>query len=77
MTLSGKRYVCSAGETFDSIALTYYGDEKFAAELLCANPALCTVPVFTGGELVQLPVIDIPEDDGGNSYAPASAPWKE
>ncbi len=77
MTLSGKRYVCSAGETFDSIALAYYGDEKYAAELLCANPALCTVPVFSGEEMVELPVIDIPEGEESNSYAPANAPWKE
>ena len=40
------------------------------------SPALCTVPVFTGEEMVNLPVIDIPEDEG-TSYAPANAPWKE
>ena len=30
MTLSGRVYVCSAGETFDSVALAIYGDEVFA-----------------------------------------------
>ena len=34
MTLSGQGYRCSAGETFDSVALNVYGDEKYACELL-------------------------------------------
>ena len=77
MTLSGKQYICSAGETFDSVALTYYGDEKYAAELLCANPALSRTAVFLGGEALELPVIEKQDDEGESSYAPASAPWKE
>ena len=77
MTLSGRGYKCSAGETFDSVALEVYGDEKYACELLNANPALCTKPLFTGGEVLALPVVEIPPDDSDNEYAPASAPWKE
>lgn len=77
MTLSGQRYRCSAGETFDSVALAVYGDEKYACELLNANPPLCTVPVFLGGEVLELPVVVVPEDEQENVYAPASAPWKE
>lgn len=77
MTMSGQGYICSAGETFDSVALHIYGDEKYACELLNANPLLCTKPVFTGGEMLMLPVVEIPEDEGENEYAPASAPWKE
>ena len=76
MTLSGEQYYCVAGETFDSIALTVYGDEKYACEILTANPAACMIPVFTGGELLDLPVVEIPkktEDD----FMPAKAPWKE
>ena len=77
MTLSGEAYRCSAGETFDSVALTIYGDEVYAAELLNANPSLCLKPVFTGGEILSLPVVEIPENDGDNTYMPAKAPWKE
>lgn len=77
MTLSGQGYKCSAGETFDSVALDVYGDEKYACELLNANPALCTQPMFTGGEVLDLPVVEIPADDGGEMHAPAVAPWKE
>lgn len=77
MTLSGKAYHASAGETFDSIALAVYGNEKYAADILCANPALCRVPVFTGGELVLLPVVDAQEDENTPEMMPDVAPWKE
>ncbi|MBR3503722.1 MAG: tail protein X [Clostridia bacterium] len=77
MTLSGKGYPCSAGETFDSVALLLYGDEKYAAELLNANPHLCTIPVFTGGEMLLLPVIEMPEDEDEEAKMPDVPPWKE
>lgn len=75
MTLTGETYTASAGETFDIIAMAVYGEEKFAAELLCANPALCRIPVFTGGEIIELPEIDIPTERTG-AAALAQAPWK-
>lgn len=79
MILSGQEYRCSKGETFDSIALVVYGDEKHACELLHANPMLCTVPVFSGGEALALPVVEVLEDEeeGEDGYMPAVAPWKE
>lgn len=77
MTLSGKGYRCSAGETFDSVALTVYGNENYACELLNANPALCTIPIFSGGEILLLPVVEIPEDEGDVEQMPDRAPWKE
>ena len=77
MTLSGRVYRCSAGETFDSVALAVYGDEVFACELLTANPKFGTKPVFTGGEVLELPIVEVQADDGGGTYAPAAAPWKE
>ena len=64
-----------AGETADSIAFSIYGDEKYAAELLCANPEHAGKLVMTGGELWHLPVIDVPEDDMKGT--PQKAPWKE
>lgn len=76
MTLTGQKYTCSAGETFDIVAQWVYGDEKYAAELLCANPALCLLPVFSGGEELELPEIDIPTEET-DELALARAPWKE
>lgn len=72
MEMTGYQYNCSGGETFDSVAREVYGDEKYAAELLQANPTLCEKTVFGGGEAVLLPVIVQPE-----SYTlPDSAPWR-
>lgn len=73
MIYSGYAYPASRGDTFDSIALEVYGDEKYAAEILSLNPELTGKLVFDGGEMVYLPVIAIPEE----TYAEAKAPWKE
>ena len=35
-------YVCAGGETFDSIAQDMWQNEKYAAELMCANPEYST-----------------------------------
>lgn len=76
MTLSDTQYSCAAGETFDSVALVVFGDEKYAADILNANPALCLLTVFSGGELLDLPVVDLPEEED-EEYMPQTAPWKE
>lgn len=76
MEKSGYGYACASGETFDSVALEVYGDEKYAAELMCANPELCEKAVFTGGETIILPVIESNESEE-MGYTRASAPWKE
>jgi len=52
MILSGTKYLCVAGETWDYIALVVYGNEKYAAELLAANPKFSCSPVFVGGEVL-------------------------
>ena len=76
MTLSGTQYQCVAGETFDSVALDVYGDEQYSCELLNATPTLCMIPIFTGGELLDLPVVEIPDGED-EEYMPPDAPWKE
>lgn len=73
-TLSGYLYTCSAGETFDSIALAVYGHEKYAAELMTANPGYVLLTVFTGGEILSLPVVET--EDGEDEPTPSTAPWK-
>lgn len=77
MEMSGHIYRCSGGETFDSIALRVYGDEKYAAELMCANPEMVDIAVFCGGEELGLPVAYVPDTAETGGHAPASAPWKE
>ena len=36
--MSGFVWTASAGETFDMIALAVYGNEKYACDLMDANP---------------------------------------
>ena len=74
MNMSGYQYNCAAGQTFDSIANEIYGDEKYAAELMCANPHLTDLSVFTGQEALLLPALNISADA---DEAPVTAPWKE
>lgn len=75
MDMSGYVYICSAGETFDSIARAVYGDEKHASELLCANPEHTLTLVFTGEERLYLPTVTILQD--ADMSAISTAPWKE
>lgn len=77
MTLSGQEYHCRAGETFDSVSLSVYGEERYACDLMGANPALCHVSVFTGGELLAVPVVQKPATIVGGRYVPVTAPWKQ
>lgn len=75
--LSGFVYRCSAGETFDKVALNIYDHEKYAADLMNANPGYVRRVVFQGDEVLSLPVVEIPENENENEYAPSTAPWKE
>lgn len=75
--LSGFVYRCSAGETFDKVALNIYDHEKYAADLMNANPGYVWRAVFQGDEVLSLPVVEIPENENENEYAPSTAPWKE
>lgn len=81
MILADEVYQCSAGETFDSVALELYGDEKYACELLNANPDLCNIPIFSGGEILDIPIVEEAEEDEDQDdeeeTMPAKAPWKE
>lgn len=74
--LSGFVYRCSAGETFDKVALNIYDHEKYAADLMNANPGYVRRAVFRGDEVLSLPVVEIPENENENEYAPSTAPWK-
>lgn len=75
MKRTANTYLCSAGESFDSIALGVYGDEKYAAELLQANGQYCGKLIFTGGETLSLPDIQA-VTDADTGLQIGSAPWK-
>lgn len=73
--MSGYEYHCAAGDSFDGVALEVYGDEKYAADLMNANPEYCGMTVFNGGEALLIPALDVPEEDEG-VIANTIAPWK-
>lgn len=73
---SGYEYHAAANESFDSIALTIYGDEKYAAALMTANPEYCGQFAFGGGEILLLPTLEVPTDSDEAALANTIAPWK-
>lgn len=73
---SGLEYHCAANQSFDSIALAVYGDEKYAADLMSANPDYCGQIVFDGGEILLLPSLDVPQRNNETALANTIAPWK-
>ena len=73
---SGYQYHVSANESFDSIALNVYSEEKYAPDLMNANPNYCGQTVFNGGEILLLPSLNVPEKNGEAELANTFAPWK-
>lgn len=64
------RYTTLAGDTFDSIALDYYNQEFLSAPILQANPTYRNVLVFSGGEVLKVPVLE-------PKAADTLPPWKQ
>lgn len=62
-------YTASARQTFDTVSLNVYGDEKYAYLLLSANPLLCHKMTFDGGEKLRVP--ELPAD-----AQQSLPPWK-
>lgn len=55
----GRRaYTCRAGESFDLLAGQAYGQETMADVIVAANPDLCDVVLFEGGEVIDLPLVE-------------------
>ena len=48
--MSGFVWTASAGETFDMIALAVYGNEKYACDLMDANPKWARTARFEAGK---------------------------
>ncbi|MBR3740541.1 MAG: LysM domain-containing protein [Clostridia bacterium] len=76
MTLSGYIYHCAANESFDSVALNVYGHEKYAADIMDANPEYSGWTVFDGGEELRLPALNIPSVTRESALVNTIAPWK-
>lgn len=49
------KHITAAGESFDSIALTYYRDEQLASKIIQANPDHCDTLIFKAGIALNIP----------------------
>jgi hypothetical protein len=63
------RYTAQAGDTFDSVALDFYGEEFRSSEIIKANPQYRKTILFQGGEELRIPVIE-------QAAAATLPPWK-
>lgn len=53
-----RSYTCRAGESFDLLAGQAYGQETMVDVIVAANPDLCDVVLFEGGEVIDLPLVE-------------------
>ena len=68
-----KTHIAAAGESFDSVAIDFYGDEFLADKLMKQKNNLPHIRkvVFTGGEKLTIPVYDDIES------TETLAPWRQ
>ena len=48
-------YITVEGDTFDSLALRFYDDEKLASTIIQANPDHCGTLIFEAGISLTIP----------------------
>ena len=66
---NGFQYITLAGDNFDSIALDFYNDESLSSQIIQANPSHRNTILFSGGQLLQIPIVEIQAAD-------TLPPWK-
>lgn len=64
-------HTATAGETWGSIAFTYWTEETLLWKLIEANPRLSRIVIFEGGEQVKIPELE--ESD----RKAAMPPWRQ
>ena len=72
MTIVGyKDYITSDGDTFDSLALAMYDEEKLSHYIIGFNPDYSDVIVFGANVALRLPVVE-------NAETPDTLPpWRK
>lgn len=65
-------YIAQGGDTWDSIAIAAYNEERMSTLLIDHNRDFIDTLIFEGGEVLRVPVID-----GEDVAAPESLPpWR-
>jgi phage tail protein X len=62
-------YTTKEGDTFDSLALNFYGEEKYSLFIMQLNPDSISTLIFDYGVKLKIPIITIND----TSTLP---PWK-
>lgn len=63
-------YETASGDTWDTIALYVYGDEKYAGVLMRNNPFLLGTVIFNAGTMVYTPKLSEVQDSGQSEDLP-------
>lgn len=65
-----KIHMTVEGDTFDALALEYFGDEKLASTIIQANPDYCATLIFEAGVSLVIP------DVSTVTYPESLPPWR-
>jgi phage tail protein X len=65
-----KTHITAEGDTFDSLALAYYNDEKLASTIIQANPDHCATLIFEAGVSLTIPEVSTV------TYPETLPPWR-
>lgn len=65
-----KTHITAEGDTFDSLALEYYNDEKLASTIIQANLDHCATLIFEAGVSLTIP------DVSAVVYPETLPPWR-
>lgn len=65
----GYVYIAQAGDTFDSLSLDFYDNERSSSTIIQSNLKYRKSLVFAGGEKLFVPIVDA-------SPAATLPPWK-
>ena len=63
-------HTAAAGDTWDALALTLLGDERYLDLLILANPAHAYLTRLPAGLVLQVPTVPTPDT------APNLPPWR-
>ena len=63
-------YIAQGGDTWDSIAIAAYNEERMSTLLIDANRDYIDTVIFEGGEVLKVPVIDAEQVETSETLPP-------
>ncbi len=68
--LGSIEYIAQGGDTWDSIAIAAYNEERMSTFLIDANRDYIDTVIFEGGEVLKVPVIDAEQVETSETLPP-------